>query len=172
MFNFNKPKQDLDNAIKTCPTCLGSGITTDFINEQFVTIPCTNPNCPTKEGNKNTKRCQDNDDGACIPEECNDKSCYCQPKKEAKVPLEYLEIDLAEELLEVGKVLGFASEKHNDRDGYKNGTISDMMGRIFRHLNAFNRGIEFDDESKCSHLAHAALCCLIVDYLRKKKDNG
>jgi hypothetical protein len=67
-----------------------------------------------------------------------------------------------EALEEVGKVLTFGAQKyadHNWRGGLK---WSRCLGAAFRHLFAWARGVDKDEETGLSHLAHAACCVLFL----------
>lgn len=71
---------------------------------------------------------------------------------------------------EVGKALTIptASGKyspHNWRDGIE---VSRLLNSTMRHVNDFNDGIDNDEETGVSHLAHAA--CNLMFALRMLKD--
>jgi dATP/dGTP diphosphohydrolase, N-terminal len=65
-------------------------------------------------------------------------------------------------LLETSKVLAFGAQKydaHNWREGME---WSRLLGAGMRHLTAFNEGIDLDEETGLSHLAHATCCLLFL----------
>lgn len=64
-------------------------------------------------------------------------------------------------LFGMARVLTFGAGKygpHNWRGGIE---MDRLLDAAFRHLNAFNDGIDVDEETGESHLFHAA-CCLMM----------
>jgi len=70
------------------------------------------------------------------------------------VPVEALE--------EVVKVFTFGSEKYDDRNWEKGLNYSRVYAALQRHANAFWKGENLDDESKCYHMASVAFCALAL----------
>lgn len=65
-------------------------------------------------------------------------------------------------LTEVSKVLDFGAHKYGEnnwRIGFK---WSRLIGASLRHIFAFMRGEDNDEETGLSHLAHAACCVLFL----------
>jgi len=76
-----------------------------------------------------------------------------------KIPVELLPTEALEE---IAKVLDFGSRKYaswNWSNGFK---WSRLIGATLRHLFLFQRGIDKDEESGLSHLAHAGCCILFL----------
>jgi len=97
-----------------------------------------------------------------------DGKYYRNVTKSIKHDQDKLRYDLipGEFLEELAKVLTFGAKKYSDRN-WEKGTFT--YGRIFaalmRHLWAFWRGEELDEESNFSHLSHAACClCFLITY--------
>lgn len=63
----------------------------------------------------------------------------------------------AEEL--TAQVFSFGAEKYGDYNWAKGINYSRLHGALRRHLAAWARGIDADEESGLSHLGHAS-CCL------------
>jgi hypothetical protein len=62
----------------------------------------------------------------------------------------------------IARVFDFGAKKyarHNWRDGFE---YSRLIAAAERHLDAFNDGENFDEESGQSHLAHAACCIMML----------
>ena len=67
-------------------------------------------------------------------------------------------------LIEVGKVLSYGAAKYS-RDNWRNGNglaWSRLLAAALRHLFAWGRGENVDQESGNLHLAHAAACVLFL----------
>lgn len=67
-----------------------------------------------------------------------------------------------EALEEVSKVLGFGAEKysiHNWRGGFD---WSRLQSAALRHLSAHIQGVNKDEETGLSHVAHATSCLLFL----------
>jgi len=63
---------------------------------------------------------------------------------------------------QLSKVLGFGAKKyaaHNWREGL---TKSRLIGAALRHLFAYLRGVDVDEETGLSHAAHAMCCCMFL----------
>jgi hypothetical protein len=77
-------------------------------------------------------------------------------------------------LLEVAEVLTFGATKYSP-DNWKH--VDDATARYlsaaYRHLLAYQKGLENDSESNLSHLAHATCCLMFLHYLgRNSKNEG
>jgi len=76
-------------------------------------------------------------------------------------------------LLEVAKVLTFGADKYGV-DNWR--TVRDATTRyrdaLGRHMNMYDQGFIFDDESKLYHLAHAVCCLLFMLELEVAAVNG
>lgn len=64
------------------------------------------------------------------------------------VPYELLE--------EVGMVMGFGCDKYGEANWAKGIHYSRLIAAAERHLGKFKQGIDLDDETNLSHVAHAA----------------
>lgn len=77
-------------------------------------------------------------------------------------------------LEEIAKVMTYGKRKysaHNWRNGISN---SRLFAATMRHLWAWMRGEDFDNETKISHLAHAACCVMMLienTQLRPEQDD-
>ena len=76
-----------------------------------------------------------------------------------KLPLDLLPFDALEE---IARVLEFGAKKHGRRDWERGLSWSGLAAKILRHLFAWMRGADRDDESGRLHLAHAACCLLFL----------
>lgn len=68
--------------------------------------------------------------------------------------------DLA--LEEVAKVMNFGAKKYGDYNWAKGMDWSRLVGALKRHTGQFNRGVDFDEETGLSHMAHAACDALFL----------
>ena len=77
-------------------------------------------------------------------------------------------------VVEVGKVFTFGANKYGEnnwRGGFK---WTRLISACLRHVFAFLRGEDLDEESGLSHIAHAAACLLMLlelYYTRKDLDD-
>jgi hypothetical protein len=78
---------------------------------------------------------------------------------DGKIPLELLS-DLA--LDEVGKVLAFGAKKYSPDNWRKGMAWRRLIGAAKRHLGAFNRGVDIDEETGLPHLAHLMCCAMFL----------
>lgn len=66
----------------------------------------------------------------------------------------------------IARVFGAGKVKYgkwNYREGME---WSRIIGAAYRHLTAFNRGEDYDPETKIAHLAHLACCAImLMDYM-------
>ncbi len=71
-------------------------------------------------------------------------------------------------LLEIAKVFTFGADRYG-RFNYRNGiAYSRIIAAAYRHLGAFNSGVDTDSESHLSHIAHLAACSImLLDMLRE-----
>jgi hypothetical protein len=68
-------------------------------------------------------------------------------------------------LVEVAKVLAFGAEKYGVDNWRKGMAWRRLIGAALRHLWAWSTGVDRDEETGLSHLAHAACCVLfLIDY--------
>lgn len=68
----------------------------------------------------------------------------------------------ADALIEVSKVLAFGAKKYAPRNWEKGMAWGRLSGAMLRHLFAWSRGVETDEETGFNHLAHAACCSLML----------
>lgn len=81
------------------------------------------------------------------------------------------ELDLLpfESLEEIAKVLTMGKNKYG-RSNWKNGiSYSRLIAASLRHTGQFLNGIDLDDESKISHVAHAATNLLFLLWMIKHR---
>jgi hypothetical protein len=72
-----------------------------------------------------------------------------------------------EPLAEVARVFEFGAGKYGNHN-YKSGMIwSKLVGSVLRHVFKWMNGEDKDDESGCSHLAHACCCCMMLLYYER-----
>jgi len=57
---------------------------------------------------------------------------------------------------DIAKVLTFGAQKYEAHNWQNVDDPNRYIGALYRHLEAWRQGEEFDDESGFSHLAHAA----------------
>ena len=79
---------------------------------------------------------------------------------DGKVPMDLLDPDWLEG---TARVLQFGAGKYDKHNWRKGVEWSRLYAAAQRHLNAFARGWETDDETGLSHLLHAS-CCLMFLY--------
>ncbi len=65
-------------------------------------------------------------------------------------------------LEETAKVLAFGAEKYGENNWRSGFAWSRLIGAALRHLFAFMRGEDCDEETGLSHLAHASCCVLFL----------
>lgn len=75
---------------------------------------------------------------------------------------------------QIAAVLAFGAAKYDDHN-WKNGiNYSRLIAAAKRHIGQYNSGIDVDEESGLSHIAHAAanlMFLLWMDQHRKDKDD-
>lgn len=69
---------------------------------------------------------------------------------------------------EVAEVLKYGANKYAARNWEKGMAWGRLLAAALRHLTAWARGIERDEESGLSHLAHAACCVLMLGALARR----
>ena len=70
---------------------------------------------------------------------------------------------------EMARVLGFGENKYGEKN-WLNGeglNWSRLIDAAERHLDAFKQGVENDDETNLSHLAHCACCLMMLRYYER-----
>ena len=86
-----------------------------------------------------------------------------------KVPLDLLPMRA---LTEVGKVLQFGAKKYAANNWRAGIQWSRLIAAALRHLFAFARGEDVDEETGLCHLAHASCCILfLLTYWLEEKNN-
>lgn len=65
-------------------------------------------------------------------------------------------------LAKVGEVFTMGAEKYGEHNWERGMEWSRMIASLERHINAFKRGEDFDDESGLPHMAHAATNALML----------
>jgi hypothetical protein len=75
-------------------------------------------------------------------------------------------------LLEVAEVLTFGATKYTpDNWKHVDNAQQRYLSAAYRHLLAYQKGLENDSESNLSHLAHATCCLMFLHYLgRNSRD--
>lgn len=84
-----------------------------------------------------------------------------------------LRIDLipAQALEELAAVYTYGANKYADHNWRRGIKWSRVFGAMMRHLWAFWRGEDLDEESGLPHLAHAAFGCFaLLEYRRTRRD--
>ncbi len=76
-----------------------------------------------------------------------------------KTRYELLPFDALEE---VARVLSMGAVKYGDRNWEQGMRFGRIIGAAIRHITAYARGQERDEESGLHHLAHATCCCLFL----------
>lgn len=69
-------------------------------------------------------------------------------------------------LEELAKVYTAGSIKYSDRNWEKGFDWTRLLGAAMRHLFAFCKGEDFDEESGCHHLAAVAFYCFALMHFR------
>jgi len=73
-----------------------------------------------------------------------------------------LELFPTEALNEIGKILTFGAKKYSDWNWAKGFKWSRLIGASLRHLLAWKAGVNKDEETGISHLAHLGCCVLFL----------
>ena len=74
-------------------------------------------------------------------------------------------------LTEVSKILTFGAEKYDSRNWEKGMDWGRVYGALQRHLWAWWKGEDTDEETRESHLAHAG-CCIAFLIAYEKREIG
>lgn len=85
---------------------------------------------------------------------------------QSKVPLDLIPSDAEEE---IGKVLLAGEEKYGRANWAKGIELSRLIAAAKRHINQFNKGEDFDDETKTLHLANAAVNLMFAIWMYKNR---
>ena len=78
---------------------------------------------------------------------------------EGKPPMSLLPFDALEE---IAKVLAFGAEKYDAHNWRKGFDWSRLYSAVLRHLSSHMQGIDIDEETGLSHLAHATTGLLFL----------
>lgn len=78
---------------------------------------------------------------------------------QGKIRFELLPADVLEE---VAKVFTFGATKYGARNWEKGFNYTRIIGSLLRHVFAWTRGEDKDQESGLSHLAHAICCAMFL----------
>jgi len=73
-------------------------------------------------------------------------------------------------LVEMAKVLDFGAQQYARHNWRKGMQWSRLIAAALRHINAFNDGEDYADDSGLNHLAHAAVCLTFL--LRYHKEGA
>lgn len=76
-----------------------------------------------------------------------------------KIRFELLPSDVLEE---VAKVFTFGATKYGDRNWEKGFNYTRIIGSLLRHVFAWTKGEDQDQESGLSHMAHAICCAMFL----------
>jgi hypothetical protein len=79
-----------------------------------------------------------------------------------------------EPLTDIAKVFTFGAQKYSDYnfmngEGLKSSRVYDSLQR---HLNSWFGGVDDDEETGLSHLAHAGCCIMMLMLLHKFRPNS
>ena len=81
---------------------------------------------------------------------------------EGKMAWELVDFESLEPLVEV---LMFGATKYS-KDNWKKGqAITELLGSLFRHIIAFQKGEDLDEESGKSHIGHAMCNLMFIQYV-------
>ena len=92
-------------------------------------------------------------------------------EKDMKYDKDKIRLDLVDPIFieNVGRVLTFGAKKYA---AYSWRTVDDAPNRYYaaamRHLLAYKRGEQFDEESGLSHLSHATTNLMFLDYFERR----
>ena len=74
-----------------------------------------------------------------------------------------------EALVQVAQVLGMGAEKYGRSNWQKGISTTRLIAAAMRHIGQFNDGIDVDDESNLSHIAHATANLMFLMWMMKNK---
>lgn len=72
-------------------------------------------------------------------------------------------------LMGVGDVMAFGATKYEAHNWRKGIQVSRLVAAAMRHLTAFNKGEDFDQESGLHHLCHASACLMFAQWTSTQK---
>jgi len=154
ILNFPQPKEIKKNYdMSNCNKCGGFGEYMMDVGDNVVMVPCT---------------CQA---PVTVKQDVEVQKPVQQKETTGKIPLQFVLVDMANEILDMGKVMKFGFDKYKEECGWRRVPIREYQGAVERHLNAFHRGEVVDEESQCYHLAHAAINCMFMLYLSKEQND-
>ncbi len=100
-----------------------------------------------------------------------DEHKYADRHNKGKMAWDQIDFESLEPLVEV---LMFGETKYS-RDNWKKGQlITELLGSLFRHIIAFQKGEDLDSESGKSHIGHAMCNLMFIQYVlnnHKQFDN-
>lgn len=70
-------------------------------------------------------------------------------------------------LIDIAKVMSMGEAKYGKANWMGGGSYESWVASALRHIEAFNRGENLDQESGLPHLAHAAVNCLMIEGWRR-----
>ena len=74
-----------------------------------------------------------------------------------------------EALEECAKVLTFGVEKYGRANWAKGIPISELIDATMRHINKFNKGIDYDEETKTLHITNACVNLMFAIWMMMNK---
>ena len=83
-----------------------------------------------------------------------------------KIPLDLIPYEALEE---IGKVLAYGAKKYDKANWAKGINYSRLIAASLRHINQYNAGIDVDEETNISHIAHAACNLVFLLWMQKHK---
>lgn len=87
---------------------------------------------------------------------------------QGKLRLELVPFELVEA---AAQAMGFGAAKYGDYNWQKGLVVSRVFAALLRHLYAWWKGQDLDEESGLSHLAHAAACLgFLTWYMKHRPD--
>ena len=70
---------------------------------------------------------------------------------------------------ELAKVLTFGAKKYAPHNWRKGISYARLIAAALRHIYAFARGEDIDEETGLSHMAHAMCCCMFLVWMAKHR---
>jgi len=97
-----------------------------------------------------------------------DEQQYADRHNKGKLEWDQIDFESLEPLVEV---LMFGETKYS-RDNWKKGQlITELLGSLFRHVIAFQKGEDLDSESGKSHIGHAMCNLMFIQYVLNNHKN-
>ena len=171
---FNKGIREDQKGYK-CKTCNDFGEVYNMVTRTF--SPC--PSCSTKSSNSPDITTPP----ILIPDNCQNNASICEipicdesDTKQIKVdtdtkfPINYILVDMAEQVHKLGEVMEFGKKKYPNRYGWREVDLESYKDAMTRHLHKFLIGEINDEESGIHHLAHLAVNCLMAMYVMYRQD--